>query len=160
MELKIIFDIFPIISIVVCLVIVLVKYIRNKSLSWIYLRNYFFLNLIAVMGIGSGIGHIIFAGRISSSLNYNTGFQKEIGFVNIAFGIGAIYGLNKIDRIGSIEITNYIRGLGIPYSVFLLLAGLNHVYDSMTKPLERNIKIFTIYDLLFSLVFIVLMLQI
>jgi hypothetical protein len=160
MELKIIFDIFPIISIVICLVIVFVKYIRDKSLSWVYLRNYFFLNLIAVMGIGSGIGHLIFAVRISRSLNYSTGFQKEIGYVNLAFGIGAIYGLNMIDKIGSIEITNYIRGLGIPYSIFLLLAGINHIYDSMTKPLERNVKIFTIYDLLFSIVFIVLMLKI
>ncbi|UJA21554.1 hypothetical protein HJD18_15920 [Thermoleophilia bacterium SCSIO 60948] len=80
-------------------------------------------------GVGGAISHTIFAKPTAASIGWPSGgFQYEVGFANLAFGAASIYAVHS----GSNEA---LATAVIGASVFLVLAGINHV-RGMAR--ERN----------------------
>jgi predicted membrane channel-forming protein YqfA (hemolysin III family) len=74
-------------------------------------------------GVGGAISHTIFARQTATSIGWQTGgFQYEVGFANLAVGLGGIYAANQD------EPTAWIAA-AIAGGAFLALAGVYHVVE-------------------------------
>lgn len=80
-------------------------------------------------GVGGAVMHTVFAKPTAASIGWPPGyFQNEVGFANLAFGAASVYAVHT----GSNEA---LATAVIGASVFLVLAGVNHV-RGMAR--ERN----------------------
>lgn len=74
-------------------------------------------------GVGASIGHTVFARQTAKSIGWETtGFQYEVGFSNLAIGLGGIYASQQDESAAWIA-------AAIAGGVFLGLAGVYHVID-------------------------------
>ncbi len=74
-------------------------------------------------GVGGSIPHTIFARQTAKSIGWETnGFQYEVGFANLAVGLGGIYASQQDSPAGWIA-------AAIVGGVFLALAGVYHVVE-------------------------------
>lgn len=79
-----------------------------------------------LMFLASGVMHTIFAKRTAESIGWQTnGFQYEIGFVS--FGLGAAGILAALSGQAA------WLPIAVAQSIFLVLAGANHVREIMRK---------------------------
>lgn len=74
-------------------------------------------------GIGGSIPHTIFAKQTAREIGWESnGFQYEVGFANLAFGLAGLYAAFQ-DTSEAWVVASLAAG------VFLLLAGVNHVVE-------------------------------
>jgi hypothetical protein len=74
-------------------------------------------------GVGGSIPHTIFARQTAKSIGWETsGFQYEVGFANLAIGLGGIYASSQ-DTPDAWIVAALAGG------VFLVLAGAYHVVE-------------------------------
>jgi hypothetical protein len=72
-------------------------------------------------GIGAGISHTLFARQTAAGIGWQTGdFQYEVGFADLARGLGAIYAVHSASQDAWVAISIVAGG-------FMVLAGLNHI---------------------------------
>lgn len=73
--------------------------------------------------LGAFVSHTVFARGTAKAIGWETsGFQYEIGFASLGFGLGAIYASNSSSE--SAWIVASLAG-----GIFLLLAGVNHIVE-------------------------------
>lgn len=92
------------------------------------------------MFIASSVMHTVFAKKTAANIGWQTnGFQYEIGFASLGMGIAGI--------IAGATVPAAWLPVAVAGSIFLVLAGLNHV-RLMVK--ERNVRpgntLILIYD--------------
>ena len=78
------------------------------------------------MFLASSVMHTVFAKKTAAGIGWQTnGFQYEIGFASLGFGLGGI--------LAGIAVPAAWLPMAVAQSVFLVLAGVNHVREMITK---------------------------
>jgi hypothetical protein len=92
------------------------------------------------MYIASGVMHTVFAKRTAANIGWQTnGFQYEIGFASLGMGVAGIIAASSTSAA-------WIP-VAVAGSIFLVLAGLNHIREMMRKKnFEPGNTIILIYD--------------
>lgn len=102
----------------------------------------------------SSIMHSVFAHKIAASIGWKTnGFQYELAAFSLGAGVACLYGVyHNVEAL---------IAAAIPVSIFLLLAGLNHVREIIRdKNYAPNNTLILIWDFGISLSLGILLLQI
>ena len=74
-------------------------------------------------GVGGSIPHTIFARQTAKSIGWETnGFQYEVGFANLAFGLSGIYASQQ-------DVPEAWLAAAVAGGAFLTLAGVYHVIE-------------------------------
>jgi hypothetical protein len=74
-------------------------------------------------GVGAALPHTVFARQTAKSIGWETnGFQYEVGFANLAIGLGGIYAANQ-------DSSEAWVAAALASGVFLALAGAYHVVE-------------------------------
>ena len=92
------------------------------------------------MFLASSVMHTVFAKKTAAGIGWQTnGFQYEIGFASLGFGLGGI--------LAGIAVPAAWLPMAVAQSVFLVLAGVNHVREMITnKNFAPGNTIILIYD--------------
>lgn len=78
------------------------------------------------MFLASSVMHTVFAKKTAADIGWQTnGFQYEIGFASLGFGLGGI--------LAGIAVPAAWLPMAVAQSAFLVLAGINHVREMITK---------------------------
>lgn len=78
------------------------------------------------MFLASSVMHTVFAKRTAASIGWQTnGFQYEIGFASLGFGLGGI--------LAAMAVPGAWLPMAVAQSIFLALAGINHIREMVTK---------------------------
>ena len=154
---KLILENFPVVSLTLMLVSVLINFLINKSSNKtvslsIYFMRYGFLFMLGLTSLWASIFHIFLSNITSKSIGWKSNsFETEIGFVNFGLCVlGVISSLNKTSsgfKLATIIIT----------SIFLLLAASNHIKDAIINKnyALNNIGTIMVHDIGTPLILII-----
>lgn len=92
------------------------------------------------MFLASSVMHTVFAKKTAASIGWQTnGFQYEIGFASLGFGVAGI--------IAAMAVPAAWLPIAVAQSIFLVLAGVNHVREIIKdKNYAPGNTIILIYD--------------
>ncbi len=135
--------------------ITIITTLRSKESIWKALERQMLRWLVGGIYIWDSIGHLFEPQKAAESIGWGSSpFQKEVGFYDLAMGIGAL--LSSFDSFENIR-----AGVLFIFVIFSFMAGVNHFYelivDHNNKPNNKVILMWL--DLILPVFFVIIYLK-